>query len=194
MTPTAQQIILASQSQQRKNIFQTLHLPFEIIPADIDELAIKGETEPKRAQKIARKKAEKIAIDYPEAVIFAADTYVFNQDHVLEKPANTDEAKKMLSYMSEQELQAVTGYCCIAEGRIVTTTNVVTTFRFRKLTSFEIDYFVANEPVTTWSAAFAPAYDSGMSLVESVSGSFTSFTHGLPMELVVKDLEQLAIL
>lgn len=187
-------IILASQSRQRKNIFTTLHIPFKIIPAHIDELAITATTETARAQKIALKKAEAISDQKPEAVIFAADTYVYDQDRVLEKPENEQQAAEMLRYMSNKELKAVTGYCCIDAGKVFTSTNVVTDFSFRTLTDSEIKTYVETQPVTTWSAAFSPAYDAGISLVKEMRGSFTSFTHGLPMELVVADLQKLQLL
>jgi predicted house-cleaning NTP pyrophosphatase (Maf/HAM1 superfamily) len=48
-------------------------------------------------------------------------------------------------------------------------------------------------PVTTWSAAFSPAYPYGMTLVARINGSFTGFTHGLPMEILIPLLRRSGI-
>lgn len=184
-----QQIILASQSPQRQAILATLGLPFTAQPADIDEQAITAPTQQLRAQKIAQAKASKIQTLNPEAIVIAGDTYVVHQDRVLEKPKSLAEAKEMLQYQSGKTLEALTGVCYLdAVHHIEHRETIVTEFTFRELSEAEIDYYVASEPVLTWSAAFCPAYNSGMALVASSSGSFTSFTHGLPLEVVATQL------
>ena len=39
-------------------------------------------------------------------------------------------------------------------------------------------------------AAFSPAYEAGASLTESIDGSYTGFTYGIPMELVAEYLKK----
>ena len=53
-----QKIILASGSKQRKLIMDALGIEYVVIPADIDEKAIRDEDLKSRAEKIARAKAE----------------------------------------------------------------------------------------------------------------------------------------
>ncbi len=67
-------------------------------------------------------------------------------------------------------------------------------FRFRELSPAEIDYYVEQNPVTTWSAAFSPAYPEGAALIESMKGSFTAFAYGLPMEWVVDGLKESGVI
>lgn len=184
-----QPIILASQSPQRQAILATLGVPFTAQPADIDEQAITAATQHLRAKKIAQAKAYKIQALNPEAIILAGDTYVIHQDRVLEKPQTLIEAKEMLQYQSGKTLETVTGFCYLdAVHQIEYAETISTIFTFRELSETEINYYVANEPVLTWSAAFCPAYNSGMALVASSSGSFTGFTHGLPLEVVSEQL------
>ena len=58
-----QQIILASGSKQRKIMMDALGISYIVIPADIDEKVIRDENLMLRAEKIARAKAEEVAIN-----------------------------------------------------------------------------------------------------------------------------------
>lgn len=184
-------IILASESKQRKAILDTLYIPYQQVPAQIDESAISAETEEKRCELIARSKAEAVARDYPEAIVIAADTYSVVEGQAFEKPADEQEAKKMLRDLSGKASITYTGFCYIdGQNSIDESMTVATEYTFRELSDSEIDRYVAHNPVTTWSAAFSPAYDSGMALIASVNGPITSFTHGLPLEKVVHYLKK----
>lgn len=179
------QLILASQSVQRQAMLQTLGVEFQVVPSNIDEYAITAESQVERAKAIALAKAQAVAALHPEAVILAADTYVIKDGESLEKPTSKAEALVMLQKQQGQELIEVTGVCLIDPDRPEPRNQVsTTTFSFRPLTQAQMSAYVENNPVTTWSAAFCPAYVEGMSLIAQFSGSFTGFTHGLPIELV----------
>lgn len=187
-------IILASQSPQRQKLLATLNLSFRSIPANIDEAAIQDTDQVLRARLVAQAKLEAVQLHHPLAILMAADTYVILQNNTLEKPQNVAAAKQMLTALSGQEALAVTGFAYHDVMNEVSYQGSVTTrFGFRELTQAEIEYFVDHNPVTTWSAAVSPAYDQGMALVSWIDGSFTSFTHGLPLELVVPLLQQSGI-
>ena len=188
-------VVLASQSPQRRDIMKALNIEFEIVPADINEQA-ETEADPiKRAWKIAQKKAEAVQEKYPEAIVVAADTYIVLNEKVLEKPTDLTEAKKMLTQQSGQVLTELTGFCYLdpqADIDFIKTTAVEV--EFRQLSEEEIDHYITTQPVMTWSAAFCPAYDSGASLIKSINGSFTGFTHGLPLEELIPLLQQSKVL
>lgn len=187
-------VILASQSPQRKTLFATLGIPFLAVPADIDEKAIHDTDLAKRAEKIAIAKAEKVAQDNPSSIVVAADTYLIHNDRAMEKPESVAEAKSMLQSFSGKELQEVTGVCYLdAKHHIHHSEVVVVSFTFRKLTETEIDTYISQQPVTTWSGAFCPAYPEGAGLIASLQGSFTGFTHGLPIEVIVPLLKKSGI-
>lgn len=181
---TIKKVILASQSPQRQQMLASLHVDFEAIPADIDELAIQHPDFKIRAHKVAEGKARKIIASHSEAIVLAADTFVLSSSGVtLEKPADLAEAKKMLRMLSGSSFTEVTG-CFYYDGvsKTEAKSSVVTMAKFRKLTESEIEQFVTTEPVTTWSGAFCPAYPTSVALLESVNGSLSSFTHGFPVE------------
>ncbi len=186
-------VILASQSPQRKTIMETLGIPFEVLPADIDEQAIKANDHKQRAQLIAQAKAQAVSRQRPDAVILACDTFTVDvaTATAFEKPADVEEAKRMLRAQSGKELMAYTGVCYLDQiDDFEESTTIETSCAFRELSDEEIEHFVMNEPVTTWSAAFCPAYPSSAALLSEVSGSLTSFTHGFPVEFFVPLLQK----
>lgn len=184
------QFILASQSPQRARLLETLPYRFKIFPADIDESAIKFKNARDKAKKIALAKAKAVAGKISgEAIIVAADTFCLCRGKILEKPKNKAEAREMLEFQNQQELEAITGYAFIyqnSQKKIIENSTVITQACFRHLSSLEIENYISHQPVLTWSAAFSPAYDAGMALLAWSKGNLTAFTHGLPIDLLVK--------
>jgi septum formation protein len=184
-------IILASGSKQRRLLFETLGLEFEIIPADIDEKAVAYDDLVSRAENIARAKAEEVAKSHPNSIIIAADTYVVKDGKALEKPRDLDEAEVMITDLAGDQSVAYSGFCYLDTQANINESGVAETVtKFRRLSPDFIKHYVASNPVKNWSAAFSPAYHEGMALVDSIEGSFTSFTHGLPLEVIVPLLQK----
>lgn len=188
-----QRIVLASASQQRKNLLASLGIPFEVIPAEIDEKQIRDGDLAKQAEKIARAKAEKIAANH-DAIIIAGDTYSLCQGQVLEKPRDGEDAKRMLRILSNGQGVNYNGFCYIDKNhQIDFSTTVEVEFKFRELSDWEIENYVSQFPVTSWAAGFSPAYLYPMTMITYLKGSLTGFTHGLPMELVINYLTKSGI-
>lgn len=176
---------------------KALQIDFEAIPANIDEQAVqvKNNDQDKRVRLIAKAKAKAVQEKYPHHIIVAADTYIVMADEVLEKPSDLKKAKTMLKKQSGQKVRELTGFCYLdAVNKIEFIKTVAVDVEFRNLTESEIENYVATQPVLNWSAAFCPAYDSGATLIKSINGSLTGFTHGLPLEELIPLLQQSAVL
>lgn len=187
--PSALQIILASQSKQRKMLMETLDVPFVVIPADIDEKAIVGVDEADRVKNIALAKAQKIQQLHPDALIFAADSSVEANGAILEKPESLEEAKAMIATCSGKLVTGYTGFAFLQPDAEPEALTVESKARFRDLTPGEIDRYIDHNPVLTWAGGFSPAYPDGAALLLEVHGSLTGFTHGFPMEQVIPRLQ-----
>ena len=186
-----QEIILASGSKQRKALIDGLKIPFKVVPSDIDEKAIAALTEKDRARMIALAKAQAVCKKYPEAIVIAGDTFTFVNGTAYEKPKDLAEAKQMLHEQSGKQGTCYSGCAYIdPKNKIEFSTTVETTLIFRELSEGEIENYVQHNPVLTWSAAFCPAYPEGIALIRATAGSLSSFTHGLPMEVVIPLLEK----
>lgn len=186
-----QKIILASDSANRKMLMDALNIPYEIIPAEIDEKAIRDEDLSKRAENIARAKAEKVAEKH-QGIIIAADSFAVHDGKVYEKPKTIDEAKQMLKEESGNENSKLyAGVCYLdKENKIDYSTSVVIDFSTKEFSEEEIDEIVNKYPVLTWSGGFSPTTPYGLTTVSKVNGSLTGFTHGFPMEIIIPLLEK----
>lgn len=186
-----QKIILASNSKQRKTLMEALKIPFEVIPSHIDEKSILESNQKERARLIALAKAEEVSIQYPQSIVISGDTFTFIKGKAYEKPESLQQAKQMLQEQSGQTGVCYSGCAYLdPKNNIKFSTTVETTFSFRELSMNEINKYVENNPVLTWSAGFCPAYPEGINMISKVDGSFSSFSHGLPMEIVVPLLEK----
>jgi len=182
-------IILASQSKQRLNLLKAVFLEIEVEPANIDEQAVPFFNQYDKAEQIALAKAKKVAKNHSDAIIVAADTFCYLQNRILEKPKTLDEAREMLRFQSGQEIEVLTGYAFLdIKSNLQKSGCEKVMVKMRHLSDGEIEKYINSEPVLTWSAAFSPAYDSGMALIDSINGNLTAFSHGLPINLLMKFL------
>jgi len=184
-----QQIILASQSKQRKLIMDALGVPYKIITADIDEKLIRDEDLKIRAEKIARAKAEAVA-KKNEGIIIAADTFAVCDAKILEKLNDLEEAKEMLKLESNNKITVYTGFCYIDKNNKIDFSDTsVSNLILRRMSDNEINNFVENNPVLQWSAAFSPLYLYQTTFIKYFKGSITG-VYGLPTELLIDCLEK----
>lgn len=93
--PVSPPLRLASQSPRRAAYLRGAQLPFETLPAPIDERPRPGEDPLRYVQRMAREKAEAAGAGQGAAVL-AADTIVHLDGQILGKPADADEAHDML--------------------------------------------------------------------------------------------------
>lgn len=93
-------LIIATQSTYKLELFSRLGIPFEGRGAYIDESALPGESPVKTARRLARQKAEAIAQEFPHAAVLGADQVVFWDDRVLSKPGTKHAAVEQLCFLS----------------------------------------------------------------------------------------------
>jgi len=182
-------IILASASRQRRLIMDALGLEYKIIPADIDEKAIRDEDLEKRAENIARAKALEVAKNN-QGIIIAADTFAYCNSMVLEKPKDLKEAIEMIKLQSNNDVTVYSGFCYLdKKNNIDFSKTSISKIRLRNMSDDEIEYFVNNNPVLQWSAAFSPTYLYQTTFIKHFEGSITGVS-GLPVEFLAECLEK----
>ena len=90
------QIILASTSSRRLELFRLLGIKFKVVNPDYEETVDSKLKHQDLVKFLAMGKARAAAEKYPKAVIVAADTMVSFQGKILGKPKNKKDAKRML--------------------------------------------------------------------------------------------------
>lgn len=93
-------IVLASQSPRRKAILEELALQYEVIVPDCDEVTEKISPD-EIVLDLSRKKALNVSLRVSElSTIIAADTIVYRDGNILEKPKDESVAFEMLKQLT----------------------------------------------------------------------------------------------
>lgn len=124
-------MILGSSSPRRKQILKELGFEFEVIAPNIDEKAIRNDDPARLVLALANAKADAVLAKISEpAIIITSDQVVSFNDAILEKPEDTEEAKRMLRSYANQTIKTVTS---------VVVTNSLTNQRFSGVDTAAID-------------------------------------------------------
>src|SRR5438093_1239990 len=73
---TPRPLILASASPRRRELLASTAMPFQVVPAAVDERPEPNEAAEVYVRRLALAKAQAVARRYPDAVIVGADTIV----------------------------------------------------------------------------------------------------------------------
>jgi septum formation protein len=173
-------LTLASTSPRRRQLLEMLGIPVEVRPSNIPEVRAPDELPAAYTLRLARAKAESV----PGAFVLGADTTVALDEHVLEKPADPEDAVRILSLLQGRTHEVVTAVALVAGGVVrdrVDTTLV--TFRPASRSFLEA-YVATGEPMDKAGAYGIQGY--GAALVERVEGDFFTVM-GLPLRLVIDE-------
>ncbi len=174
---SAPSLILASSSERRKEILEAMGIAFTIRIADIDETPLAGEAPADMVLRLASAKAAAIPAG-PGELVIAADTAVVLGEECFGKPADFEDALRVLSALSGQTHQVMTGLA-VASAAGVATALSVTDVRFRDIDPDEVRrYWQSGEPQGK-AGAYAIQGRGGM-FVEAIMGSYTGVV-GLPV-------------
>ncbi len=176
-------IILASASPRRKELLKKIVNNFKIIPSQIDENIPPEYSIVNAAIHIAREKALDISARYPDAIVIGADTVVALDEVMMGKPADLENAKKMLEALSGKTHQVVTGiaiFCADMDLRLVGYDFSEVTFR--KLTREQIENYVNKKQPLDKAGSYG-IQEIGHEFVEHLEGSYENVM-GLPVDLV----------
>ncbi|MGC8873081.1 MAG: Maf family protein [Chloroflexia bacterium] len=100
-------VVLASNSPRRQEYLAWLGVPFEVRVVPVDEAAQEGESPEAMGERLARAKAEAVPCA-PDEIVLAADTLVVLGHEVLGKPADADEALRMLLALRGRQHEVLT--------------------------------------------------------------------------------------
>jgi septum formation protein len=121
--PAGIRLVLASASPRRSELLRSVGLEFDVLPADIDESARPGELPADYVRRLSGEKAAVIAGRIgADAIVVAADTTVDVDGHILEKPVDDADARRMLTLLSGRTHLVHTGVRnCSTMSRFPTT-------------------------------------------------------------------------
>lgn len=182
-------LILASASPRRHELLSQLGIPFTVVVAGVTEHEDPAAEPRSMVAHNAALKADWVAARHPESLVLGADTTVFIDNRVLNKPADLAEARAMLRQLAARTHTVYTGVAVrrqrdglrIDEG-------VASEVTFKPFDDATIDaYFQIVNPL---DKAGAYGIQEGRDfIIAGWKGSFSNIM-GLPMETTKQILTQ----
>lgn len=182
------QLILGSASPRRQELLKSLGFDFLNKPVKVDETNWPKDLE---AQEIAIYLAEKKADAYEEELsesdlLITADTIVWCEGKVFNKPANFAEGKKMLETLSGKMHEVFTAVCLKSASKQTTFYDVSKVY-FKKLKSEEIEYYLTNFSPYDKAGGYGVQDWIGYIGIDKIEGSFYTIM-GLPVKDLYEEL------
>lgn len=182
-------LLLASNSPRRQQILRDAGYDFTVQVKDTNEdfdAALKREQIPLY---LARKKAEAFAAESESNVVITADTIVWINERVLNKPQNEAEAREMLRMLSGNKHEVYTAVCILHNKKYDCFYDVAEVY-FKELSDEEINYYVEKYKPLDKAGAYGVQEWIGMIGIEKFVGSFYTVM-GLPVNMVYERLKKM---
>ena len=185
-------LILASQSPRRRALLSQITDDFVVRPTGCDETLCCADPA-EHVRLLACRKAEAALREQtpgPADAIVAADTVVYLDGDILEKPVSAEDAAAMLRRLSGRENTVCTGVAVIGGGEERTHAEV-THVRFRELSEREIAAYAASGEPLDKAGAYA-AQGKAALFVEGIEGDYFNVV-GLPLCALGRMLEHFGV-
>ncbi len=185
-------IYLASQSPRRRELLRQLGIDFELLPVDVDETPLAGESPEACVQRLALEKARTGRAGLPAdniLPVMGADTIVVAGELLLGKPADRAAAVAMLQLLSGSTHRVITAVALAGDHEASRMNiNEVT---FRTLTRRECEaYWETGEPRDK-AGAYAIQGLAAM-FITRLEGSYSGVM-GLPLQETAVLLQEFGI-
>lgn len=188
--PTCYRLILASNSPRRRELLSGIDVEYEVMTLpDIDESYPDDIPHEEIPEYLAKKKAAAyISLLEEDTLLVTADTVVLLHERIFGKPADKEDARRMLKDLSGETHRVVTGVCLTSKQKQVCFSDVAYV-TFGQLTDEEIDYYVEKYNPTDKAGAYGVQEWIGYVGVERIEGSYFNVM-GLPIYKLYRELRQ----
>jgi len=172
-------LILASASERRYALLRQIGcVPDLVVPANIDEGRLVGETPKQLVSRLAILKAKNVFEHHRGAIVIAADTVVALGRRVLVKPRDSLEAESALAMLSGRRHRVYTSVC-VRRDQTVRQRDVVTHVKFKKLKKSEIYNYISSGEWRGKAGSYG-IQGKAAAFTISIIGSYTNVV-GLPL-------------
>jgi septum formation protein len=181
-------LILASASPRRADLLRAAGIPFDVFPVEVDEQFRLGETAEHAVARVAEAKAVLASAAHPDAIVLAADTTVVVLGEALAKPADAEDAARMLRLLSGRTHDVLTGVCLCHRKRLLVHVEP-TRVRMARLEESEIAWYISTGEPFDKAGGYA-VQGLASRFVEGIDGSYSNVV-GLPVSSVYELLKEL---
>lgn len=188
MISTKLPIYLASKSPRRKKLLKQLNLKFKCVDLHFHEKVNDGEDPVFLVKRLSIEKLNKALLKINSGIIITADTMVVIDNHILGKPKNKIDAKRILKKLSGRTHNVYTGFSIYnSNNNKIITDYERTLVTFRKLTDSEIDDYIATGSPMDKAGAYGIQDDFGAVFIKKIDGCYYNVV-GLPLAKVYHSL------
>ncbi len=182
------EIILASKSPRRQFLLKELGIDFETAEIEIDEKYPDNLLREQIALYLCELKANafKFVNNNEKTLVITADTIVWFNNQVLNKPKDFDEAVEMLQRLSGEKHQVYTAVCLKTKNKQKSFFACSDVY-FRNLTKEEIYWYVENCKPYDKAGAYGAQEWLGYIGIERIEGSYFNVV-GLPTQKLFDEL------
>lgn len=174
-------IVLASGSPRRSEILASVGWEFKKDVPDIDESERAGESPEDYVVRLARTKAEEIARRHPGEIVLGADTTVVIDGRIVGKPADVEDAHRMIRMLSENWHEVLTGVAVVKNAETASDLQR-TRVKFAPMDDREISFLVEKGDPLDKAGAYAVQAQAAL-FIEGIEGDYWNVV-GLPVRLV----------
>ncbi len=181
-------IILASGSPRRKQLLEGLDIDFELRLRECDESFPPTLENEKVALYLAKKKALPYLTDIgDDEIIITSDTTVLKDDHLLNKPKDKADAKRMLTTLSGSSHTVITAVCLSSKDK-QTCFDSHSIVKFKELENNEIEYYLENYQPYDKAGSYGIQEWLGYIAIEKIEGSYFNIM-GFPVHRIYAELK-----
>ena len=187
-------LVLASASPRRQELLRNAGIGFVVQPADVNEDLLPNEEPEAYVKRLAQVKARAVwqslqatRDQRPAMFVLGADTTVVVDHHILAKPADAEDAMRMLRLLSGRTHEVMTGVCLVGEG-FEDVRRETTRVSFDRLSDEEIAMYVAHGEPMDKAGAYA-IQGIASKWIPRIEGCYFNVV-GLPVPLVWRMLRE----
>lgn len=179
--PVVARLVLASTSIYRRQLLERFRLPFTVHSPGVDESLLPNEEAITLVHRLAKAKAEAVALRYPDSVIIGSDQVAVRGATILGKPGSMEAAIAQLKAASGAQIVFQTAVHVIIPQHQRHEAHVDTTVvKFRNLSDEEISRYVEAEKPLDCAGSFK-AEMLGITLFERIDSHDPTALTGLPL-------------
>ena len=155
-----------------------------MIPPDLDETPVSGETPPDTALRLSQAKAEAVANQVGQALVIGSDQVATLEGEHIGKPGSHERALEQLKKMRVQEVIFHTALCLLdsrhGAAQRLQLANIQTVVRLRDLPDHELDAYLSIEQPYD-CAGSAKNEGLGIAIIERIDNHDPTALTGLPL-------------
>ena len=194
------ELILASKSRDRKQLFESARLPVKIYPSNFNEDSIVESNPYERVKKIAiakarttREKMKNDGYDFRECIIIAADTMVLFQNELIGKAKSFEDAQAIFRKLSGKSHELITGVaiikCSSDQERVF---HEISEVFYQVLTEEEIQSYLTLTKEYQGRAGAYSLRERASLFIKRIEGCPTNVL-GLPMARIRETLKEMGV-